>query len=72
MHILYSLAIFVSFASLALALPPTDSKTNVDSSLRLIKTSEKDPGVWVTEEEKLVKYVAKRVKFIDVTDITVS
>lgn len=39
--------------------------------LRLIKTSEADPGRWVTEAEKLSKYVAKQRYFIDITDIKV-
>lgn len=42
----------------------------VDRNLRLIKTSELDPGQWVTDEEKEV-LVAARVGFFDITDITV-
>ncbi|KAH8685371.1 peptidase family M28, partial [Tricladium varicosporioides] len=37
--------------------------------LRLIKTSELDPGVWVTEDQKIENYVAKGIYFIDITDI---
>lgn len=38
--------------------------------LRLIKTSEQDPGRWMTDEEKL-DYVGKHIHFIDITDIEV-
>lgn len=63
-------------ASLVAAVPPTnkmvatDKMFRVDPDLRLIKTSELDPGVWVTEEEKIVNYVSKKIGFIDITDIT--
>ncbi len=59
-----------SSSLLVSALPSTDS-SNVNTDLRLIKTSEIDPGTWVTEEEKVEKYVAKNINFVDVTDITV-
>lgn len=42
-----------------------------DSTLRLLKTSETDPGTWVREDEKIEKYVARHIDFIDVTDIAV-
>jgi hypothetical protein len=63
-------------ASLVAAIPPankmapTDKGFRIDPDLRLIKTSELDPGVWVTEEEKIVNYVSKKIGFIDITDIT--
>ncbi|KAF2714273.1 peptidase family M28 [Pleomassaria siparia CBS 279.74] len=66
----YILSILVASASLVAAVPAADSTVYVDSSLRLIKTSELDPGTWVTEEEKIVEYVAKNINFIDITDIT--
>ncbi len=42
-----------------------------DFALRLIKTSEEDPGKWVTEEERFRLYTSKRIGFYDITDITV-
>jgi hypothetical protein len=63
-------------ASLVAAIPPTnkmaptDKAFRVNPDLRLIKTSELDPGVWVTEEEKIVNYVSKKIGFIDITEIT--
>ena len=56
----------LAFSTLVLAAPPTTSKPQ----LRLIKTSEQDPGSWVTEEDKISKFKAKHVHFIDITDIT--
>lgn len=38
--------------------------------LSLIKTSETDPGQWVTEQEKLDRFTSKNIGFIDITDIT--
>lgn len=40
--------------------------------LRLIKTSEEDVGVWVSEAEKFERFVAPHVNFVDVTDTPVS
>ncbi|KAH7308944.1 hypothetical protein B0I35DRAFT_379703 [Stachybotrys elegans] len=37
--------------------------------LRLVKTSEEDPGQWVTEEQKWELFKSKGIGFIDVTDI---
>ncbi|KAG9256586.1 bacterial leucyl aminopeptidase [Emericellopsis atlantica] len=36
--------------------------------LRLLKTSDDDPGTWVTEEEKIHEYMLKHVHFMDVTE----
>ncbi|KAI9150121.1 bacterial leucyl aminopeptidase [Paramyrothecium foliicola] len=36
--------------------------------LRLLKTSEDDPGTWVTEQEKIDNYMLKHVHFMDVTE----
>ncbi|KAM7197523.1 putative peptidase family M28 [Rhypophila sp. PSN 637] len=55
-------------ASLAVAAPVADGK--LTTGLRLIKTSPEDPGTWVTEEDKMTKYIAKKLQFIDITDIT--
>ena len=54
------------------AAPSSDSPLRRDPELRLIKTSEADPGVWVTEEEKMTNYISKKVNFVDITDIQVS
>ncbi|KAF7540797.1 hypothetical protein G7Z17_g12105 [Cylindrodendrum hubeiense] len=39
-----------------------------DEGLRLIKTSEEDPGVWLTEEEKFEKFISKKIGFMDITE----
>ena len=39
--------------------------------LRLLKTSDDDPGTWVTEEEKIHDYMLKHVHFMDVTETQV-
>ena len=72
MHLSAILPAFVASLSLVSALPPTDGRVANDGSLRLIKTSEADPGVWVTEEQKITQYVAKNIGFIDITDIKVN
>ncbi|TRX91085.1 hypothetical protein FHL15_008067 [Xylaria flabelliformis] len=38
------------------------------AELRLVKTSEEDPGTWMTEEEKFEKLTSKRIGFMDITD----
>ncbi|KAL8951608.1 MAG: hypothetical protein Q9222_002434 [Ikaeria aurantiellina] len=53
----------------ALAAPAIDSQSKVKQGLRLIKTSEADSGTWVTEEEKISNYTAKRINYVDITDI---
>ncbi|PVH78862.1 peptidase family M28 [Cadophora sp. DSE1049] len=62
-------ALVASSSLLVSALPSTDS-SKINAGLRLIKTSEADPGIWVTEDEKIEKYTAKNINFIDITDIT--
>lgn len=42
-----------------------------DAGLRLVKTSEEDPGQWVTEAQKFELFTSKNIGFIDITDITV-
>jgi leucyl aminopeptidase len=39
------------------------------TKLRLVKTSEEDPGQWVTPEEKFERFTSKGIGFIDITDI---
>lgn len=63
-------ALVASSSLLVYALPSTDS-SKINAGLRLIKTSEADPGIWVTEDEKIEQYTAKNINFIDITDITV-
>ncbi|KAH6880648.1 hypothetical protein B0T10DRAFT_411534 [Thelonectria olida] len=36
--------------------------------LRLVKTSDEDAGVWMTEQEKFDKLISKKVGFMDITD----
>ncbi|KAI0803683.1 Zn-dependent exopeptidase [Xylaria sp. FL0064] len=38
------------------------------AELRLVKTSEDDAGIWITEEEKFEKFTSKRIGFMDITD----
>jgi len=66
------LSALVAAASLVAASPATDKFVRPNTNLRLIKTSEADPGTWVTDDEKISNYVAKNIGFIDITDITVS
>lgn len=61
----------IATASLVAAVPAAEKFVRPNPDLRLIKTSHADPGVWVTDEEKIVNYVAKNIPFIDVTDVTV-
>ncbi|KAK2060035.1 peptidase family M28 [Colletotrichum caudatum] len=68
MHLNAALAILAA-SQVALAAPATD-EVQVNPGLRLIKTSEADPGTWVTEEQKIENYVNKDIGFIDITDIT--
>ena len=69
MHYTSLFAAAVVVSRLAVASPATDTTVKVDSGLRLIKTSEADPGTWVTEEDKISKYRAKKINFVDITDI---
>ncbi|KAH7141004.1 peptidase family M28 [Dactylonectria macrodidyma] len=68
MHFNAVLAILAATSHVAVA-APTDTKLAVQPR-RLIKTSEEDPGRWVTEEEKdELTSESKRTQFIDITDI---
>ncbi|KAL9006908.1 MAG: hypothetical protein Q9188_000363 [Gyalolechia gomerana] len=64
-----SLAALLGVASLATAIPTAEPQEKSKAGLRLIKTSEADPGVWVSEEDKISKYRANNVNFIDITEI---
>ena len=69
MRFINHLAALLSATSLVQAIPATNSQEQSRSDLRLIKTSEADPGTWVTEEDKISKYRAKNINFVDITDI---
>lgn len=71
MHFKLCLGALAASSSLLVSALPSADSSKVNAGLRLIKTSEADPGVWVTEDEKIEKYTAKNINFIDITDITV-
>ncbi|KAI1815084.1 Zn-dependent exopeptidase [Poronia punctata] len=52
----------------AVASDPRPILSGSDAGLRLVKTSEDDPGTWMTEEEKFEKLTSKRIGFMDITD----
>ncbi|KAF6829319.1 trichothecene c-15 hydroxylase [Colletotrichum musicola] len=62
------LATAAASAALAAAAPAVDTPSPVETGLRLVKTSEADPGSWVTEEGK-DQLVADGIGFFDITDI---
>lgn len=68
MHLKTCLAVLGASLSLATAVPAANS-LEADSGLRLIKTSPTDEGKWVTEEDKISNYTAKKIDFVDITDI---
>lgn len=71
MHLKAALAILAATCHLVAASPEEDIQVN--KRLRLIKTSEEDPGRWISEDEKDELVTAsKRTAFIDITDIEVS
>ncbi|RWA04921.1 hypothetical protein EKO27_g10180 [Xylaria grammica] len=55
-------------AVLPVALAAVRSEPRPATELRLVKTSEEDPGTWMTEEEKFEKLTSKRIGFMDITD----
>lgn len=50
---------------------PADKTVKINRLLRLVKTSEEDPGKWVTEDQKFELFTSKGIGFIDITDIKV-
>jgi len=52
----------------AVASEPRPILSKANAELRLIKTSENDPGTWMTEEEKFEKLTSKRIGFMDITE----
>ena len=69
MLVQYYLTALLSISTLGLAVPAIGSVGLTDASLRLIKTSAADVGTWVTEDDKISKYAAKKIAFVDITDI---
>jgi leucyl aminopeptidase len=53
----------------ALAAPASTHGVTRSDDLWLVKTSEADPGQWVTEQQKLDRFVSKNIGFIDITDV---
>ncbi|KAI0152698.1 Zn-dependent exopeptidase [Xylariaceae sp. FL1272] len=54
--------------SMVIAAPSTESVDRAAEELRLVKTSEEDPGTWMTEEEKFEKLISKHIGFMDITE----
>lgn len=51
------------------SLPTRDETAKArDEGLRLVKTSDEDPGTWMTEEEKFEKLISKKIGFADITE----
>lgn len=46
----------------------TSTPVPPEDGLRLVVTSPEDPGAWITEDEKISKFVSKRLNFADITD----
>lgn len=70
-HSVFGLLVAVAGVTTASPLSHAETSVTVDAALRLIKVSESDPGTWVREDEKIENYVAKGVKFVDITDMNV-
>ncbi|KAI1750420.1 Zn-dependent exopeptidase [Xylaria castorea] len=64
------LAVLGAVLPLALAAVRSEPRPILSKSaeLRLVMTSEDDPGTWMTEEEKFEKLISKRIGFMDITD----
>ncbi|KAF2966034.1 hypothetical protein GQX73_g7556 [Xylaria multiplex] len=65
------LAVLGAVLPVALAAVHSDPRPILGQSsaeLRLVKTSEEDPGTWMTEEEKFEKLISKHIGFMDVTE----
>ncbi|KAF8538688.1 bacterial leucyl aminopeptidase [Trichophaea hybrida] len=60
-------ALFVLY-SITTACSSAPHPVNAREELRLVKTSEDAPGVWVTEEEKFTRFISKGLRFIDITE----
>ena len=69
---LFGASLIALAASLHITSAAPASVDTGDSELRLVKTSEEDPGQWVTEAQKWELFTSKKIGFIDITDIKVS
>lgn len=69
MHLTASLLALVVTLPSVIAAPSGDAPTR--PLMRLVKTSESDPGQWVTEQQKFDRFTSKNIGFIDITDIKV-
>lgn len=67
-----SLAVaLVASAQLATAASLVRSSTELSKGLRLVKTSEADPGSWVHPDDYFDRFTSKGLGFIDITEIQV-
>lgn len=55
-------------ACLHAVLAAAEPRARTDAALRLVKTSEGDPGQWVTEKQMFERFVSRKVGFLDITD----
>lgn len=71
LHTISNMSLKVALAALAAGaqLGLAASSVPDTTKLRLVKTSEEDPGQWVTPEEKYERFTSKGIGFIDITDI---
>ncbi|KAL0932565.1 peptidase family M28 [Colletotrichum truncatum] len=67
--VIYLVALIAS-ATLSASAPVADRPSPIESGLRLVKTSEADPGSWVTEDDK-DRMRLNGISFYDITDIDV-
>ncbi|QUC17532.1 uncharacterized protein UV8b_01773 [Ustilaginoidea virens] len=62
-----TLLAFTAAVQPLLAAPATNAALSKEG-LRLVKTSESDPGQWVTEQEKFDRFTSQNIGFVDITD----
>jgi hypothetical protein len=62
----------LALVSLVASSPSASRPIPPKEDMRLVKISEDDAGVWVTEEEKFTKFISKHINFVDVTETWVS
>jgi hypothetical protein len=58
----------LALVSLVASSPSASRPIPPKEDMRLVKISEDDAGVWVTEEEKFTKFISKHINFVDVTE----
>ena len=67
-----ALGLLAAAASCPLVLAvPSEPPPAASSSLRLVKTSPKDPGQWVEANELWDRFISKDIGFVDITGIKV-